>query len=165
MPELQGHEKARMQVQPVDQEDWRKAQVQVLRDRVGADKMTIDCNKCPDGRGCCGIMIFQKEFIEKFKDKMQGKPERTIEQGNSITYIYQDCRCPFLDRINLKCVIYEDRPMICRIYGTGKDPRILCPYFKPNGNPWSEAKRKQLERIRDRMISRTLKETEKCQGK
>lgn len=127
----------------------------------------IDCTKCPDRCGCCGIMIFDKSFLEKFKDKIQGKPMKIIEKGDSATYLYDDCRCPFLDRTALRCAIYEDRPEICRIYGTGKpnDPRILCPFFKPNGNAWSEAKRKQLERIRDRMVKVTLEKAEKENSK
>jgi Fe-S-cluster containining protein len=118
----------------------------------------IDCTKCPDKAGCCGILIFEKEFMEKFGDKLQGKPEKKIEKGSSVVYLYDDCRCPFLDRVKLRCAIYEDRPEICRKYGTGEDARILCPYFKPNGNPWSEAKKKQLERIRNHMIDNVVKE-------
>jgi len=103
-------------------------------------------------------MIFEKEFIEKFKDKIEPNFKQIIEKGNEIYYFYDDCRCPFLDRNILKCKIYENRPNICRIYGTGKDPRILCPHFKPNGSLWSEAKRKQLERIRSKMINEVFNE-------
>jgi len=121
--------------------------------------MTINCEKCLDKPpcGCCGFMIFEKKFVEKFKDKIEPNFKELAEKGNQVCYLYDDYRCPFLDRKIFKCKIYENRPNICKIFGTGIDPRILCPYYKPNGSLWSDAKRKQLERIRNKMVDNVLK--------
>jgi Fe-S-cluster containining protein len=112
----------------------------------------IDCTKCPDRASCCGVMIFKNDFLEKYKDKIQGIPKEIISQGDDVYYMYEDFKCPFLDREKLICVIYDDRPEVCKKYGVTDDIRLMCPYFKPNGNPWSSAKRKQLERKRGRIL-------------
>jgi Fe-S-cluster containining protein len=74
--------------------------------------------------------------------------------------ITPDFGCIFLNRKTRLCAIYEDRPNICKAYGTtiANNYMIACPYFKPNGNPWSEAKRKQIDRIHQKQTDELMKE-------
>ena len=112
--------------------------------------MVIDCSKCPSesAQSCCGIMIFKKEFIEKFKDKIQGKPFKIIERGDLIHYFYEDCRCPFLNGATRLCEIYEFRPDVCRLFGD--NDKLPCAYFKRSGNRRSEASETKIMRMYDK---------------
>jgi len=125
----------------------------------------INCNKCPDKGSCCGLIPFTKEFIEKHKDKFQVNEYKKVETSNQVCFLIDDLRCIFLNRKTNKCSIYEDRPGICKAYGTTivNDYMIACPYFKPNGNPWSDAKKKQIERIHNRQTKELLKKGESPQ--
>ena len=106
----------------------------------------IDCSKCLDRGSCCGPIPISKEIIEKHRDKFQVDKFKEFETEKGITILTDDLGCIFLDRKTKLCVIYEDRPTVCKLYGTTKDIKLACPYFKPNGNSRSEGKRKQIER-------------------
>lgn len=117
----------------------------------------IDCSKCPSesSQGCCGIMIFSKEFIEKHKDKIEEGFIEIIEKGNAVNYLYPDCRCCFLDRKTRLCKIYESRPDVCKFYGT--TDKLPCIYFKPSGNRRSPTSQKKMERQLDKDVERLNK--------
>jgi len=102
--------------------------------------MVIDCSKCPEGSGCCGILPFSKEFTEKHKNDFQVEPTE-IREGVVVT---DDFHCVFLNRKTRLCAIYDDRPEVCRLFGTKEgilrsNGGLACPHFKPNGNEWSKA--------------------------
>ena len=121
----------------------------------------IDCSKCPDKepQSCCGIMIFPKEFVEKFKDKIEQGHIEIIEKEDLVTFLYNDTRCPFLDRITRLCNIYENRPDVCKRYGIDVE-KLPCLFFKPSGNRRSLASQTKMERIHDK----NLKKLEKMNG-
>ncbi len=106
----------------------------------------IDCSKCPEPGSCCGPFEMEPGFIEKHKDKIQKKPEKIVETSIGECALCDDLGCIFLNRETKKCAIYEDRPWICKDYGLVDDIRIMCPWFKANGNPRSEASRKKIGR-------------------
>ncbi len=108
--------------------------------------MTIDCSKCPDRGSCCGPIPFKEDFIEKHKDKIQIKISKKFQDKLGIYLLTEDMGCVFLNRKTRKCMIYEERPEICKAYGEVDNIRIMCPYFKKNGNPRSEAQRKKIMR-------------------
>lgn len=66
--------------------------------------------KCLLCGGCCGPIIFSKWEWSQIKDKRTAK---------GLNY-----PCPYLTKNN-KCEIYEDRPIICRLFGT--IPGLRCP--------------------------------------
>lgn len=114
--------------------------------------------KCRDKCGeCCGIIPLDKEIIERNKDKIQGEVVEVIDGGTYQYYLTKDLGCIFLDRETKKCNIYNDRPDVCKMYGVTMDPRLQCPYIKPNGNPRSEAGRKRIERQTNKIIKEALK--------
>lgn len=117
----------------------------------------IDCSKCPERGSCCGPVPFEKEFIEKHKDKIQVEIKKEVIDEQGIYLLTEDLGCVFLDRKTRECTIYEERPEICRLYGTVKDIRISCPYFKPSGNPRSEAQRKQITRWHSHNVDNIIK--------
>lgn len=92
---------------------------------------------------CCGIVPIPENIFNKHKSKItiNYKINEELKKFHSkfkgyIVPITDDYKCPFLDRDNLKCIIYEDRPNICRDYGVmgNKSKYLQCPYLKPNGN-------------------------------
>jgi Fe-S-cluster containining protein len=123
--------------------------------------------KCQENcsAACCGNGTpLEKEVWERNKHKAVIQPIEVIElKGDVFPFAETGESCIFLDRETKKCVIYDDRPEICRLFGTGIDrqgkPNILleCPYFKPNGNSRSEAKRKQLDRKVKKQMTETIK--------
>jgi len=111
---------------------------------------------------CCGpVPIPTSVYINNIDYIDTELIEETIA-GDDDTYVMtKDCKCIFLNRKENRCMIYEERPQVCRDFGRLENPLMKCPYLKPNGNPWSEAKRKQLRRICDRMIKENIKRFEK----
>ena len=74
---------------------------------------------------------FPKEIWEKHKDKAQ-YPVDVAVFGDEVGVTPSGkptLDCVFLSKVR-KCLIYEDRPKICREYGSRKCP---CPYFTENG--------------------------------
>ena len=69
----------------------------------------LNCNNCG---GCCGpVPISQIEY--------KNIKEYCIEK-NIVPILYLDYTCPFRDEKNKKCMIYEVRPMLCKLMGVTK---------------------------------------------
>jgi hypothetical protein len=119
--------------------------------------MTWTCKE--DCGNCCGPIPLAEELVIRNLKKIQRKiiKQVPISKTESI-YETVDCVCIFLTP-NKQCAIYEDRPNICMIYGT--DPKLPCPYIKPNGNPRSPAKTKHMQRQIDRDVTDKLKHMQK----
>jgi Fe-S-cluster containining protein len=112
----------------------------------------IDCSKCPERGSCCGPVPFTKELLEKHRDKIKVEIEKEFEQDKGIWIIPKDgLACVFLDRQTRKCLIYEDRPEVCRIFG---EEILPCPYFKRSGNSRSKASMKKVNKLFDNRIKR-----------
>jgi len=70
-------------------------------------------HKCKMCGKCCHqqITIFEGEKILNFASdviKEEGEDKRVLGENKK--------PCPFLDECESKCTIYEDRPMVCRVY-------------------------------------------------
>lgn len=112
--------------------------------------------KCLENCGkCCGIMPLEKDFVERNKDKFVVTPKEISEVEDVVAVFTEDGGCVFLDRQTKKCVVYDDRPEVCRLFGTSKtNPDLMCMFLKPNGNPRSIAKQKQLDRRLEKIVNR-----------
>lgn len=123
----------------------------------------IDCSKCPEKSACCGIFRIGDEFLEKHKDKFQVACE--IKLGAAFT---DDLLCVFLNRKTRLCAVYENRPDVCKLFGTKEGVKIslglACPHFKPNGNDWSPAMKTKITRHLNKSINKIIKETDKPQS-
>ena len=75
------------------------------------------CKNC--GR-CCGQIKFKIEFINKHKQDIQKEHLVNLKNlpNKLIQPITNDGYCIFLDRTIKRCKVYNDRPDICKIYGT-----------------------------------------------
>ena len=92
------------------------------------------CKGCGE---CCGPVVFRTAFYESNRDKIQTPPiSETRDEprpgfpGMTLP-ITESKSCVFLDS-NKRCVIYENRPYICKMYGTVPD--LKC---ERAGNKWS----------------------------
>jgi len=100
-------------------------------------------------------MIFEKEFIEKHKDKIEEGFIEKIEKGDVVNYMYSDCHCCFLNRKTRLCKIYEDRPDVCKNYGM--IDKLPCMFFKKSGNRRSPESQRKIERQLDRDVEKMNK--------
>lgn len=97
--------------------------------------------------------IVTRNFDKREKDFIE---EEYFLSGEYYQFT-KDHLCVFLDRKTKLCKIYEDRPQICRDFGTGKDLLLQCPFLKPNGKPRSEAMKKRFKRQTGRIVDDHMK--------
>lgn len=121
------------------------------------------CRKCIDSgvckADCCGVVPFFKDFYLDNIDKLQCKVVELVPFGSDEVYPgTEDLQCCFMVRDSsdksklFGCAVYEDRPEVCRLYGTGARDDLLCPHLKPSGNLRSPASKKQVLRKLDVMF-------------
>jgi len=124
--------------------------------------MAIDCSKCPEGGECCGIIPLTKDLIENYKDKFQVKQTEILGKGSVRAVGTEDFHCVFMNRETKLCAIYDDRPEVCRLFGTKegiqkKGLGLACPHFKPNGNDWSPAMKAKIKHVARNNLRKLLK--------
>ena len=66
-----------------------------------------ECSKC--GQCCSAFLPLTRTEFKRLR-KLAKKQGIYVHEGADV-----DCTCPFLDGNN-RCSIYEDRPMICRLF-------------------------------------------------
>lgn len=98
----------------------------------------------PDCAECCGILIFDVSFWEKFKHLKQAEIKEITQDSKKCFILTHDWICIFLNRESKRCMVYDNRPLVCRLYG--KIENLECLYIKPNGNERSIADQKRTQR-------------------
>lgn len=114
---------------------------------------------CIDGCNaeCCGIVPIPIQTYNRLKNKIKKQIMETMRLRGHIISMTKDCSCVFLDD-NHKCIIYNHRPMICKLYGTTEE--LPCPYIDINGNRRTEEdiiKIKELIRLQNKTRADKLK--------
>lgn len=95
---------------------------------------------------CCGPVPIKKEIYEKNKHKCS-RPvihERMVEDGRVIPETGTQY-CTFLSPA-YTCLIYEDRPDVCKLFGKIPSPLMQCPFMDTNGKKRSDKQRKKVEK-------------------
>ena len=112
------------------------------------------CKRC--GK-CCGVVPFTAKEYDRIRKIAQKKHIGFIKQeengkvfylakclAKKVTDIYNDAlagkeisldnlTCPFLEfdeAGKASCTIYELRPDVCRLFGHGGHPNLVCPHCK-----------------------------------
>lgn len=112
------------------------------------------CKRC--GK-CCGVVPFTAKEYDRIRKIAQKKHIGFIKQeengkvfylakclAKKVTDIYNDAlagkeisldnlTCPFLEfdeAGKASCTIYELRPDVCRVFGHGGHPNLVCPHCK-----------------------------------
>jgi uncharacterized phage protein (TIGR01671 family) len=97
---------------------------------IGNVHENIDWKKhCEGCAECCGIVPLEPSLWEKHKDKAILVDEVIPFLRGLVIPFTKDIFCAFLDRNTKRCLIYEDRPEVCRFQGTV--PRLPCPKLNP----------------------------------
>lgn len=80
------------------------------------------CRNCGE---CCGPIPMPRVLYLANREHIQHLPDQVIAGGNEdmVVPIRDDLHCVFLTD-DKKCAIYEQRPYICRLYGT--IPELAC---------------------------------------
>jgi len=79
---------------------------------------------------CCGVIPIEKEIYNKHKNKLWYKVFLLLPGFKKEYYTITTFKgtCPFLNK-KYDCMIYEDRPPVCRLYASGLNHKYLqCPY-------------------------------------
>ena len=72
----------------------------------------------PGCHDCCGPVTASSEEVAQLPIKSESRHAKALEELS----------CPYLDKNG--CEVYEDRPLICRLFGT--TPTLPCPHgLKP----------------------------------
>lgn len=107
---------------------------------------------------CCGLIPFSDMFYAEHHELVI---EERIEQllrvpeVNVVLPITDDMKCCFLDRQELLCRVYDDRPEICRIFGH-KD-ELRCPYWNSEGRERTRAQRRRIKRATEAKIKAQIR--------
>lgn len=113
--------------------------------------MGFDCSKQHSSckAMCCGTFPLPKEIYERNRTRIIKKPDVEAfweRHGQElITPTTDDGLCPFLDRINLRCNIYNDRPDVCKKFGDESHVLLRCPWQDKDGNTRSRQERRKIE--------------------
>ncbi len=86
---------------------------------------------------CCYHVPIPEDYLKKFADKIVNEviftkklPKGTYKGKHvlPITNVLSEYenKCPFLTITN-KCAIYENRPPLCKEFGTLRKPGLICP--------------------------------------
>lgn len=115
----------------------------------------ISSGKCDND--CCGIVLIPYSTYLKHKDKVLGIKIQVME--DDVVFDTPDCKCPFISKKNKSCMIYEDRPLVCRVYGLCDS--LLCPYIKKNGRLRTPAGIRQTQRLINHDVENKLRKIER----
>ena len=106
---------------------------------------------------CCGCFPMSVELLEQFDSFKQVQVQSiyyyTIDKLSMA--LTKDEYCVFLNREIFKCMIYENRPAICRKYGTTEE--LPCCYFGVNGERRTRAGRRRARRIISKNVLGSIK--------
>ena len=100
----------------------------------------MKCNIEECNAACCGPVPMKRSTIEKHQDKINKGAKIKIVNNQYVVINLKTLRCGFIDPDN-RCKIYEDRPIICRKFGDGKQvhPMLKCQYLGQIGTWEQEA--------------------------
>ena len=98
----------------------------------------MDCSKYIPEKckaDCCGPVPFEPEIFEKYKHLITKEYESQnilkelirFKASHVVLPLTKDLTCVFLDE-SFKCLIYDERPDFCKMFGQNKHPRMKCPH-------------------------------------
>lgn len=93
---------------------------------------------------CCGVITMPLRLIWGFQKRWQRQVTevRRYQLGGKklAVALTVDSYCVFLSPVTKRCVIYDQRPKVCRMYGLIEE--LPCPFFHPDGRPRTEQEQK-----------------------
>jgi len=124
--------------------------------------MTFDCRTaikaglCKGGIDCCRIVGIPLAVVKKYEHLKQVEVLKVFGDKNDVVYpVTPDKRCVFLNRKSGLCMIYEDRPAVCRHYG--RFPEAECPFLTITGRLRTKEEIKKTVEMNKKLIRDKLK--------
>ena len=116
------------------------------------------CQHCTDT--CCGIVPLSEETFYGNIDIVQAEIKDILTENGELYPITIDGKCVFYDREIRKCLIYSDRPQVCKDFATNHKGNIMlmCPYYRSNGKRRRPVDTKRLIREVKKIVKRRLDE-------
>ena len=130
--------------------------------------MEFDCKKFHDKCHalCCKCAPIEISIYERNEDKIVREVLDILEftaidpfEAKEVCLklpITKDGYCPFLNK-NLSCNIYEDRPNICKRYGSEQMKCLRCPYQNKNGEQRSRQESRKILREAEKEAQKLIK--------
>jgi uncharacterized protein len=95
-----------------------------------------------DCSGCCGPVPMVEAERASIKHMIRPHDAGTLYEY-AITPTKPDCMtCAY--STSTGCAIYNDRPLLCRLFGASEAPRMRCPYGASAKRPLTEAETAQI---------------------
>lgn len=104
---------------------------------------------------CCKNAPIEKEIYERNQHKSVRQVKKILEfigidresnEKQTLVLPYTtDSYCTFLNE-DLSCNIYDDRPHVCKKYGTESSKCLRCPYQDKDGRTRSRQERRKILR-------------------
>ena len=111
---------------------------------------------------CCGTVPLPVEVYERNKSKVVNPPIKGLSDDfGNVHLATKNGFCVFLDE-DKKCVIYEDRPEVCKEYGLTDD--MPCPYVRPDGTVRCRQERRRVMRENTKRVRKQLRELKAIVG-
>ncbi len=76
---------------------------------------------------CCGLVPWSKAEWARVADRAPARLTLHDVDGSIVPQDRGSMNCPFLSA-EAACTVYNDRPFMCRLFGTAPLPRLVCPY-------------------------------------
>ena len=112
--------------------------------------------RCLEGcqSDCCGIVPIPIDVAKRNESKQQCKVSELVMLEKEVVPMTDDIKCVFLNRKTFKCMIYSERPTVCRLYGL--IPRLPCPYMNYNGKERTPAKTRRMQRFISKKVDEDM---------
>lgn len=114
----------------------------------------FNCDQCRERckNICCSYVPIENEIIDKV---IPPGPCVKAPIFDGYTICQKGDRCAYL--VEGKCIIYDKRPEVCRLFGNEQHKNLRCPYQDKDGRIRSRQERRQIEREIDKEVADTLK--------
>ena len=89
-----------------------------------------NCNVKKCKAACCGVVPIPNEVLHEYANMIQPEITHQVAFDEHSTIVTdRNAVCAFLTP-EYRCAIYDRRPPICRMFGTGPHPGLQCRYLK-----------------------------------
>ena len=91
--------------------------------------MKTKCNVKRCRAACCGLVPIPARLLHECSNMMQRQIAMQVEvEDDNIIAVDDNFRCVFLTP-DYRCAIYDQRPQICRDFGSDAHPLLKCEYL------------------------------------
>jgi Fe-S-cluster containining protein len=104
----------------------------------------VDSGRCAGE--CCGCIPIDRDVVDANRFEMQVGYTEMIPAGELSYPMTDDMACVFLHRMEIRCMIYDQRPDVCRRFGDESHSALFCPYLHADGTERTRSERREVRR-------------------